>query len=307
MKIFVAGHKGMVGSAITRAIDASGKHTWIGEPRAELDLTSRPDVLDYLQSNTPDALIIAAARTGGIMANKTFPVNFLSENLQIQTNLMDAAHNAKVPQLLFLGSSCIYPKFAEQPIQEASLLTGELEKTNEAYAIAKIAGLKLVEAYRKQYGHSWISIMPTNLYGPGDNFDPESSHVIPGMIRKFCDAKLKGAKTVTLWGSGSALREFLYVDDLASAALFCLEEYDGAIPLNVGSGQEITIRDLAETVSEAVGFEGGVVWDNSKPDGTPRKLLDSSKLRSLGWEPQVKLNEGLELTLGRLPFGCSRV
>lgn len=307
MKIFVAGHKGMVGSAITRAIEASGKHTWIGAPRAELDLTSRPAVLDYLESNRPDTLIVAAAKVGGIVANQTSPVDFLSENLQIQTNLIDGAHFAGIPRLLFLGSSCIYPKFAEQPIQEASLLTGELEKTNEAYAIAKIAGLKLVEAYRKQYGHSWISIMPTNLYGPGDNFDPESSHVIPGMIRKFCDAKLKGAETVTLWGTGSPLREFLYVDDLASATLFCLEEYDSSVPLNVGSGQEVTIRDLAGAVSEAVGFQGAIEWDTSKPDGTPRKLLDSSKLRSLGWEPQVELNEGLQLTLGRLPFGCSRV
>ena len=304
MKIFVAGHNGMVGSSITRAIAASGKHTWIGASRAELDLTNRPAVVKYLQSNKPDALIVAAARVGGIVANQSSPVDFLSENLQIQTNLIDGAHAACIPRLLFLGSSCVYPKFAKQPIEEASLLAGELEPTNEAYAIAKIAGLKLVEAYRKQHGHAWFSIMPTNLYGPGDNYDPESSHVIPGMIRKFCAAKLKGAETVTLWGTGAPLREFLFVDDLASAALFCLEEYDGALPLNVGSGEEVTIRDLAETVSEAVGFSGDILWDESRPDGTPRKLLDSSKLLSLGWKPQVSLKKGLELTLAQLPFEC---
>ena len=304
MKIYVAGHRGMVGSAIVRAIGGEGKHTWIGATRSELDLTDRNAVFDYLKENKPDAVIIAAAKVGGIVANHSFPVDFLSENLQIQTNLIDGSHAAGIEKLVFLGSSCIYPKFAEQPISESSLLRGELESTNEPYALAKIAGLKLVQAYRKQFGHKWISLMPTNMYGPGDNYDVESSHVIPGMIMKFCNAKNNGQSSVTLWGTGSPLREFLNVDDLASATLFALEKYDGEVALNVGSGEEVSIKELAETIKSSVGFTGEIHWDASKPDGTPRKLLDSSKLEDLGWKPSLTLREGLAKTIQQLPFDC---
>ena len=304
MKIYVAGHRGMVGSAIVRAIEADGKHTWIGATRSELDLTDRNSVFDYLKENKPDAVIIAAAKVGGIGANDSFPVDFLSENLQIQTNLIDGSHAAGIEKLVFLGSSCIYPKFAEQPIKESSLLTGELEPTNEPYALAKIAGLKLVQAYRKQFGHRWISLMPTNLYGPGDNYDPESSHVIPGMIVKFCKAKNSGEPKVTLWGTGSPLREFLHVYDLASATLFALENYEGDVALNVGSGEEVSIKELAEEIKNSVGFSGQINWDSSKPDGTLRKFLDSSKLNDLGWKPSLTLEEGLTKTIEQLPFDC---
>ena len=304
MKIYVAGHRGMVGSAIVRAIEAEGKHTWIGATRSELDLTNRNAVFDYLQKKKLGAVIIAAAKVGGIVANDSFPVDFLSENLQIQTNLIDGSHHAGIQKLVFLGSSCIYPKFAEQPISESSLLTGELEETNEPYALAKIAGLKLIQAYRKQFGHKWISLMPTNLYGPGDNYDPESSHVIPGMIVKFCKAKLNGESSVTLWGTGGPLREFLHVDDLASATMFALENYESEIPLNVGSGEEVSIKQLAETIKAAVGFDGEINWDTSRPDGTPRKFLDSSKLEKLGWKPSLTLEEGLAKTIPQLSFDC---
>ena len=304
MKIYVAGHRGMVGSAIVRAIEAEGQHTWIGATRSELDLTDRIAVFDYLKKNKPDAVTIAAAKVGGIVANDSFPVDFLSENLQIQTNLIDGSHHAEIEKLIFLGSSCIYPKFAEQPISESSLLTGELEPTNEPYALAKIAGLKLVQAYRKQFGHKWISLMPTNLYGHGDNFDPESSHVIPGMIVKFCNAKNSGAPSVTLWGTGSPLREFLHVDDLASATMFALENYDGEVALNVGSGEEVSIKELAETIKSSVGFTGEIHWDSSRPEGTPRKFLDSSKLQDLGWKTSLTLEEGLAKTIQQLPFNC---
>ena len=304
MKIYVAGHRGMVGSAIVRAIEAEGKNSWIGETRSELDLTDRNAVFNFLKENEPDAVVIAAAKVGGIVANDSFPVDFLSENLQIQTNLIDGSHEAGVGKLVFLGSSCIYPKFAEQPISEASLLTGVLEPTNESYALAKIAGLKLIQAYRKQFGHKWISLMPTNLYGPGDNYDPESSHVIPGMIVKFCNAKKRGDSSITLWGTGSPLREFLHVDDLASATMFALENYSGDVALNVGSGEEVPIRELAEEIKNLIGFDGKIHWDTSKPDGTPRKFLDGSKLKDLGWEPSLKLNEGLSKTIQELPFDC---
>lgn len=304
MKIYVAGHKGMVGSAIVREIESGKSHTWIGQTRSELDLTDRNAVSEFLQGTTPDAVIIAAAKVGGIIANNSFPVNFLSENLQIQTNLIDGSHRAGIKKLVFMGSSCVYPKFAPQPIKEHSLLTGSLESTNEPYAIAKIAGLKLVQAYRKQCGHDWVSLMPTNLYGPGDNFDPEGSHVIPGMIKKFCNAKQNGDSSVTLWGTGNPLREFLHVDDLASATIFALENYDGEIPLNVGSGEEISIMGLADLVKAAVGFEGVITWDISRPDGTPRKLLDSSVLANLGWTSSVTLKEGLAATVQQLPFEC---
>jgi GDP-L-fucose synthase len=299
MRIYVAGHRGLVGSAIVRQIEAEGKHTWIGRTHQELDLLDRNAVFEFLAAEKPDAAIIAAAKVGGIHANDTFPVEFLSENLQIETNLMDAAHKANIDRLLFLGSSCVYPKFAEQPIKEESLLTGALEPTNEAYALAKISGLKLIQAYRRQYGRRWISAMPTNIYGPGDNFDLENSHVLPALIRKFHDAKTNGHEVVTLWGSGSPFREFLHADDLASACLFLLEKYDDEVAINVGSGKEISIKDLAELVKKVVGFEGQIHWDASKPDGTPRKLLEVSKLAGLGWKPKVELHHGIRDTYKR--------
>jgi GDP-L-fucose synthase len=238
-------------------------------------------------------VIIAAGKVGGIQANNSFPVDFLSQNLQIATNLIDGAHAAGVSRLLFLGSSCVYPRMSKQPIKEEYLLTGELEKTNDAYAIAKIAGLKLVQAYRRQYGHNWISAMPTNMYGPADNFDLENSHVLPALLRKFHDAKVSGASSVTLWGTGSPRREFLHADDLGSACLFLLENYNGDEAINVGLGEDISIRELAELIQVTVGFKGGIEWDISKPDGTPRKLLDTSRLRAVGWSPSISLAEGI--------------
>jgi GDP-L-fucose synthase len=299
VRIFVAGHRGMVGSAIVRDIEKNGVHTWLGASRQDLDLRRRDQVFAHLENVRPDAIIIAAAKVGGIGANDKYPVDFLSENLQIQTNLIDASHHASIQRLVFLGSSCIYPKHAEQPIREASLLTGSLEPTNEAYALAKIAGLKLVDAYKKQYGHSWFSLMPTNLYGIGDNFDPIESHVIPGLITKFELARRDAMATVELWGTGSPLREFLYVDDLARACLFALENYDGGGLLNVGSGRELTILDLATLISDLVGYSGQVIWNHDMPDGTPRKLLDSSELLSLGWAPEVELEDGLNRVINR--------
>ena len=296
MKIYVAGHRGLVGSAIVRAIEASGKHSWIGKTHSELDLLDRKAVFDYVASEKPDAVVIAAAKVGGIHANNTFPVQFLTENLQIETNLMDAAHAAGIPRLFFLGSSCVYPKLAQQPIKEEYLLTGELEKTNEAYALAKISGLKLVQAYRSQYGHKWISAMPTNMYGPGDNFDLENSHVLPALIRKFHDAKTRRDDKVTLWGSGSPLREFLHADDLASACLFLLENYDDEIAINVGTGFDISIKELSGLIKGIVGFDGAIEWDSTKPDGTPRKLLDVSRITELGWKPTISLEDGIRST-----------
>ena len=286
----------MVGSAIVRQIEADGKHTWVGKTRQELDLLDRGAVFQFLSSEKPDAVIIAAAKVGGIQANNSFPVEFLSENLQIETNLMDAAHKAKIERLLFLGSSCVYPKFAEQPIREEYLLTGALEPTNEAYALSKISGLKLVQAYRKQYGHRWISAMPTNIYGPGDNFDLENSHVLPALIRKFHDAKISAAKSVTLWGTGSPRREFLHSDDLAKACLFLLENYDDEVAINVGVGEDITIREVAELIKKIVGYSGSIDWNTSKPDGTPRKLLDVQRITSLGWRATTSLESGIEST-----------
>jgi GDP-L-fucose synthase len=296
LKIYVAGHRGLVGSAIVRNIEEHTKHSWVGKTRSELDLLNRQAVFNFLSEEKPDAVIIAAAKVGGIQANKSYPVEFLSENLQIETNLIDGSHAADIEKLLFLGSSCIYPKLASQPIREEYLLTGELEKTNEAYAISKIAGLKLVESYRKQYGRKWISVMPTNVYGPGDNYDLENSHVLPALIRKFNDAKEQGLPSVTLWGSGTPKREFIYSEDLASACMFLLENYDDDIAINVGSGEDISILELANTIQEAVGFEGEIVWDKSRPDGTPRKLLDIRRILDLGWSPKVSLKEGISLT-----------
>lgn len=296
MRIYVAGHKGLVGSALVGAIEKHPDHTWIGKTRSELDLLDRRAVFDFLASEKPDAVIIAAAKVGGIMANSTYPVEFLSENLQIETNLIDGAHAANIEKLLFLGSSCIYPKLCPQPIKEEYLLTGPLESSNEPYALAKISGLKLVEAYKKQYGRKWISAMPTNVYGPGDNFDETTSHVLPALIRKFHIAKKAGLKSVTVWGTGTPKREFLYSDDLASACLFLLDEYSDDSHINVGTGTDLSIADLAKTIAQVVGYEGGIHFDTSKPDGTPRKLLDVSRLSALGWHSTIELRDGIQRT-----------
>jgi GDP-L-fucose synthase len=295
-KIYVAGHRGLVGSAIVRQLDAAGHNNWIGASRDELDLCDRDAVFDFVGQHKPEAVIIAAAKVGGIVANSNFPVEFLSENVQVQTNLMDAAHKFDVEHLVFLGSSCIYPKFAKQPISEDSLLTGPLEETNEAYAIAKIAGVKLVQAYRKEFRRKWTSAMPTNLYGPGDNFDPQTSHVLPALLRKFHEAKLSDAESVTLWGSGTPRREFLHVDDLAKAVLFLLQGYDEATAINVGTGVDIEISELASLISEVTNFKGSINWDTSKPDGTPRKLLDVSRINQLGWNSEILLTDGIKST-----------
>jgi len=296
MKIYVAGHRGLVGSAIVRAIESEGVHTWVGQTRQELDLFDRAAVFQYVQLEKPDAVVIAAARVGGIAANSDFPVEFLTENLQIEMSLLDACHAANVPRVLFLGSSCIYPRLAPQPIKEEYLLTGELEPTNEAYALSKIAGIKLVQGYRKQYGRDWISAMPTNLYGIGDNFNPETSHVLPAMIRRFHEAKIHNLSEVTLWGTGSPRREFLHVDDLARACLHLLEVYHEALPINVGCGQDVTIKELGETVAHIIGFNGNMKWDSSMPDGTPQKLLDTSRINALGWKPTISLEDGIRNT-----------
>lgn len=284
-----------MGSALVRQIEKSPS-TWIGATRSELDLFARPKVFEYIKREKPDAVVIAAARVGGIAANSQFPVEFLTENLQIEMSILDACHAAQIPRVLFLGSSCIYPRLSPQPIKEEYLLTGELEPTNEAYALSKIAGIKLVQGYRHQYGHHWISAMPTNLYGIGDNFHPETSHVLPAMLRRFHEAKISGSASVTLWGSGSPRREFLHVDDLATACLFLLENYDDEIPLNVGWGHDITIRELAETISSIVGFKGELLWDTTKPDGTPQKLLDTTRINTLGWRPAISLEAGIAST-----------
>ena len=295
-KIYVAGHRGLVGSSIVRQLEAFGHDNWIGATRDELNLCEREAVFDFMGQQRPTAVIIAAAKVGGIVANNNFPVEFLSENVQVQTNLMDAAHKFDVEHLVFLGSSCIYPKFAPQPISEDSLLTGPLEETNEAYAIAKIAGVKLVQAYRKEFGRKWTSAMPTNLYGPGDNFDPQTSHVLPALLRKFHEAKLSGLDSVTLWGSGTPRREFLHVDDLAKAVLFLLQGYDAATAINVGTGVDIEISELASLISEVTNFKGSINWDTSKPDGTPRKLLDVSRINQLGWNSEILLTDGIKST-----------
>jgi GDP-L-fucose synthase len=295
-RIYIAGHRGLAGSAIWRKLEAAGFHNLVGATSAELDLRNRADVMRFLEETRPDVVVDAAARVGGIHANDTYSAEFLSDNLQIQVNIMDASNAVGVDRLLFLGSSCIYPKFAEQPIKESSLLTGELEPTNDAYAIAKIAGIMQVQASRKQYGRHWISTMPTNLYGPGDNFHPENSHVLPALIRRIHEAKEAGASEVVIWGSGTPLREFLFVDDLADACLFLLENYDSPETINVGVGSDGTIRDLALKIAEIVGYEGDLVQDTSKPDGTPRKLLDVSRINELGWRASTSLDEGIRKT-----------
>ncbi|MDO8733391.1 MAG: GDP-L-fucose synthase [Actinomycetota bacterium] len=295
-KVYVAGHHGLVGSAIVRALETVGVGEVIGWRSSELDLRDRGATFDAINEAKPDIIIDAAAKVGGIMANSTYPVEFLRDNILLQTNIMDAAHAADINRLLFLGSSCIYPRNASQPIRESSLMTGPLEPTNQAYAMAKIAGIYYIEAHRTQYGRHWISAMPTNLYGPGDNFDLETSHVLPAFIHRFHDAKVSGAPTVTVWGTGAPRREFLHVDDLADACLLLLNNYDSPETINVGLGDDMPIRELAETVAAVVGFKGTIEWDSSKPDGMPRKLLDTSRINELGWKPQISLREGLEST-----------
>ncbi|MEU9261522.1 GDP-L-fucose synthase [Streptomyces sp. NPDC048212] len=294
-RIFVAGHRGLVGSALVRRLTADG-HEVITRGRDELDLREGAPTEAFLRETRPDAVVLAAAKVGGIMANSTSPVQFLEDNLRIQLAVVAGAHAAGVPRLLLLGSSCIYPKHAPQPIPESALLTGPLEPTNEAYALAKIAGIVQVQSYRRQYGASYISAMPTNLYGPGDNFDLETSHVLPALIRRFHEAKRDGADEVTLWGSGSPRREFLHVDDLAAACVRLLEVYDDAEPVNVGCGEDLAIRELAQTVADVTEYQGRIVWDTTKPDGTPRKLLDVSRLSSLGFKPQIPLRDGIART-----------
>lgn len=295
-RIYVAGHRGLAGSAIWRRLEAEGYTDLVGATSAELDLRDRDAVFAFLREQRPDVVIDAAARVGGIQANNTYPADFLSDNLQIQVNLMDAANDADVERLLFLGSSCIYPKFAEQPIKESSLLTGALEPTNDAYAIAKIAGIMQVQASRRQFDRRWISAMPTNLYGPGDNFHPANSHVLPALMRRIHEAKVAGEPQVVIWGSGTPRREFLHVDDLASASVFLLENYDSPDTINVGVGEDLSIRELAELLADVIGYEGELVQDTSKPDGTPRKVLDVSRLKDLGWEPRIGLREGIAET-----------
>ena len=290
--IHVAGHQGLVGSGLVRAIEARGE-SWIGASRQELDLLNRDQVFDYVATNKPDAVVIAAARVGGIAANDAFPVEFLSENIRISTNLLDACHAANISRVLFLGSSCIYPRMSPQPIKEEYLLTGPLEPTNEAYALAKISGLKLVQSYRREYGHRWIAAMPTNLYGPGDNFDPQSSHVLPATMRRFAEAKKNNAQEVTMWGSGTPRREFLHVDDLASACLHLLDKYDDDLAINVGTGEDVAISELANIVATEVGFQQSIKWDTSMPDGTPRKLLDVSRISKTGWKASIALEDGV--------------
>lgn len=285
----------MVGSAFSLKAKAHG-HQVLGKRSSEIDFTNRDATFTELAEARPDALVIAAAKMGGIEANSAQPVDFLSINLQIQTNLLDGAHKVGIKQLLFLGSSCIYPKFAPQPIIESALLTGALEKTNESYAIAKIAGLKLVEAYRLQFGHRWISAMPTNIYGPRDNFNLETAHVLPALIHRFHNAKLNGAKEVEIWGDGSPLREFLHVTDLARAMLILLDRYEDAVAINIGSGQEISIEQLAKSIKEVVGYSGEIFFNKVRPNGTPRKLLDNSKITELGWKTEVNLKEGIAST-----------
>ena len=294
-RIFVAGHRGMVGSAVVRRLEAEDCEILTADRKA-LDLQNAEATSDWMLKNKPDAVIMAAARVGGIVANNTYPVDFLQENLSIQNSVFAAAHAANVNRLLFLGSSCIYPKLAEQPIKEEALLTGPLEPTNEAYAIAKIAGIYSVRAYRRQYGRDWISAMPTNLYGPGDNYHPENSHVLPALLRKFHDAKTQRADAVEIWGSGAPLREFMHSDDLADALIFLLKNYSSDEHINVGSGEEVSIRELAQIIAGETGYTGNLRFDASKPDGTPRKLMDSTKIFNLGWRPKVSLESGIKKT-----------
>jgi GDP-L-fucose synthase len=296
MTILVAGGSGLVGSALVRELKRVNKKV-IGISSKDLNLLDRVKTFSYIKDLQPIAIIDAAAKVGGVGSNNAYPVEFLSQNLQIQSNLMDAAHEANVEKFVFLGSSCIYPRNCAQPIKEDYLLTGELEETNSAYAVAKIAGIELIKSYRKEFGRTWISAMPTNLYGPNDNFDLENSHVLPALIRKFVEAKRNNLSEVIMWGSGTPLREFLHVDDLAKAILICLEKYDDSQQINIGSGDEISIKDLGQKIANLTGFTGKVVWDSNRPDGTPRKVLDSTKINKLGWKPSITLDQGIASTV----------
>jgi len=292
MTIVVAGATGLAGSAIVRAFEKAGKEV-VGINRSVVDLLDLQATKKFLKDVAPSMVIDAAARVGGIGANNAFPVEFLTDNIRIQSNLMDAAHDAKVGRFIFLGSSCIYPRDCAQPIKEEYLMTGPLETTNSAYAIAKIAGIELINSYRKEYGHKWISLMPTNLYGPNDNFELQGSHVLPAFIRRFVEATEKNAPTETLWGTGAPKREFLHVDDLANAVLIASDKYDSSMHLNIGSGEDLSIKELAELVADIAGYKGEIKWDSSKPDGTPRKVLDVTKAKSLGWAPAITLRDGI--------------
>ncbi len=292
-KIFVAGHRGLVGSALVRTLAAEGYGNVLTRTRADLDLRNPGAVRAFFAEEKPEYVFLAAARVGGILANRDFPVEFLLENLQIQNSVIEAAHVSGAAKLMFLGSSCIYPKMCPQPIKESSLLTGALEPTNEAYAVAKIAGITLCQSYAKEFGDRFVSVMPTNLYGPDDNFDLQSSHVLPALLRKFHVAKVSGAPEVTLWGTGQARREFLHVDDMASACVYLMQNYDSPEIVNIGTGEDVTIAELAETIRRVVGYEGNLVYDTSKPDGTPRKLLDVSRLHAQGWKHRIGLEEGV--------------
>lgn len=295
-RVYVAGHRGLVGSALFRRLESAGYERLVTRSRNELELLDARAVDEFFESERPEYVFLAAARVGGILANDTYPVEFLQDNLQVQLNVIEAAYRHGVEKLLFLGSSCIYPKHAPQPMKEEYLLTGELEPTNEPYAIAKIAGIELCKSYNRQHGTDYISVMPTNLYGPGDNFDLQTSHVLPALIRKFHDAKERGDESVTVWGTGEPRREFLHVDDLADACVYLMDNYSGSEIVNIGVGEDVSIRELAELVRDVVGYEGGIVHDASKPDGAPRKLLDVSRLRGLGWEAGIPLRKGVEET-----------
>jgi GDP-L-fucose synthase len=294
-KIYVAGHNGMVGSAIVRKLKSLGFTNFLLRTSKELDLKNQPEVFEFLQTEKPDYVFLAAAKVGGIVANNTYRGQFLYENLQIQNNVIHGSYLAGVKKLMFLGSSCIYPKLAPQPLKEDYLLTGILEPTNEPYAIAKIAGIKMCEAYREQYGCNYISVMPTNLYGPNDNYDLNNSHVLPAMIRKFHEAKMGNKPTVELWGTGSPMREFLHANDLAEACVYLMENYNDSTLVNIGTGVDVTIKELAETIKNEVGYEGEIIWNTEKPDGTPRKLMDVSKLNGLGWRHSIELKDGIAL------------
>jgi GDP-L-fucose synthase len=296
MKILVAGATGLVGSAIVRELTRIGKPV-VGISSKDVDLLDRNATFNYLNKLKPNAVIDAAAKVGGISANNSYPVEFLSENIRIQTNLIDAAHSAKVEKFVFLASSCVYPKNCPQPIKEEYVLTGALESTNSAYAIAKLAGIELIKAYRKEFGHRWISVMPTNLYGPNDNFNLESSHVFPALIRKFIEAKKSNANSVKLWGTGKPRREFLHVDDLARAIIVCLDNYDADLQINIGTGIDLTVAELAEKIAKNTGFTGSIDWDVAREDGTPQKVLDIQKITNLGWKPAINLDHGIDLTV----------
>lgn len=293
-KIFVAGHRGLVGSAIVRALQKDGYTNLVLKTHAELELTNQQAVANFFAQEKPEYVFLAAAKVGGIMANKTYPADFIYNNLTIETNVIHSAYVNNVKKLLFLGSSCIYPRLCPQPIKEEYLLTSELETTNKAYAIAKIAGIIMCQSYNEQHGTNFISLMPTNLYGPHDNFDLENSHVMPSMIRKFHEAATNNMPTITMWGTGAAMREFLHVDDLADASIFLMNNYDGSSIVNIGTGEDVTIKELAEKIKEIVGYNGEILWDSTKPDGTPRKLLNVSKLHTLGWKHKISLNEGIQ-------------